>query len=225
MSAADVSWRPRSTSAPTGEMLSSTRSLAKGFDQHHRAVAARAPWRRARPGGHRIAHVVQAVEEADEVVARAGIVVGACAANGSCRCPTPASLRSLRLRDGIGMGVEAVETRALERPAPSAWSNGRGRSRYRRPWRRPSSLSTTPSSAGSHSGTRLPRSRRCGRTRRRRNRAGRHDRPRGCPCRCGTLRAPCPRRPTSRPARPAHGGMKTGLSSSASTNACSGVSS
>ena len=116
-------------------MLSSTRSLAKG------STSITVPSRRDRLGrvrrrGDRIAHVVQAVEEADQVVARAGIVVRPRRREG--RAVGDARLGGDLLRLGHRF-ADACRSRGTARPG-----RPRAISIVECPWPQPTSATTAP---------------------------------------------------------------------------------
>src|SRR3546814_12091968 len=82
-------------------------------DLHHHAVG-REGFGRVRRDGDRIAHVVEAVEEADEVVALAGVVVGACRLEGGASRDARRLGDLVRLGDRVEMRVEADAGRSDE---------------------------------------------------------------------------------------------------------------
>ncbi len=97
----------------------------------------------------RVAHVVQAVEGGDQVVAACPAKSWALAISKSIRSATPASAARLRASsiDSVVV-VAAHEPRLWGSARRAGWSRRRARSRRRRPWPRPRSLASTPSSAG-----------------------------------------------------------------------------
>jgi hypothetical protein len=136
---------------PTGFRFSSTRSCANGSTIIHVPSVASEPrtWRR---GAHRVAHVVQAVEECHEVEVRSRIALRARDLEVT-RPATPARDALRAPTRSTAVVVEADERRLAERlrqqdgrRAVPAADVGDA------PPRR--SFSSTPSSAGIHSGSR-----------------------------------------------------------------------
>ena len=137
--------RRRSRRRPTGLRLSSTRSPANGSTiMQCRRLSARAARGAPRP---RDRHVVQAVEERDEVEVPALVARGV--RDFEARIRTPASLARCAQSRWTARGSRSRRIPNSETPSPSGWCSRRDRNRRRRRGRRASSFSTTPSSAGS----------------------------------------------------------------------------
>ena len=145
--------RPRpSIQLPDRPEVVRDRVSGERLDDHQRPVLGerlvRAPGR-----AQRIAQVVERVEEADQVVARSRVR----AARGPLELDPLGDTRRLGVRAGgrrpTPRACRSRRSASARTPMPSGSSSARGRSRRPRRARPARSFSTTPSSAGSHSGT------------------------------------------------------------------------
>ena len=175
-----------------------------------------------RGGADRVAHVVQAVEERDEVVVRARDTPWPSRPRSATRSATPASARALaRALDRRARGSRSRRTSTSDRPSPSGSSTRRDRSRRRRPGallelRLDAVERRNPRRSPGWRCSRAGRSARCPRRDPGRARASRR------PCRCGRLPRPSAAAFIAAVIAWKPPSTNAGLVSSASASACSG---